>query len=250
MWSPLVTSPSIPNPTATPSATTITVTVTDSLGQTASASVTVLVGGGLLPPVLTGISPATGLTTGGTFVTISGDNFLAGATVQFGSQAQAISVEERDNRTLTAVTPPGSGTVDVTVTNPDNQAATLPGAFTYYPPLVITAVTPTPPAVIPIATSQLFVTPAGGVPPYAFQWTSDPALSSLTSAAPVASPSNPPVCCGSVARTSVYHVTVTDSLSNSVAGSVTLTIIGPVLQAGRRPDPAWRYDLSRSSRDV
>jgi hypothetical protein len=31
--------------------------------------------------------------------------------------------------------------VDVTVTNPDNQAATLPGAFTYYPPLVITSVT-------------------------------------------------------------------------------------------------------------
>jgi hypothetical protein len=86
----------------------------------------------LLPvPSITAITPASGTTIGGTPVTITGANFAAGATVTIGG-ASAGNVVVVDSASITATAPAhAAGAVNVTVTNPDAQSATLIGAFTY-----------------------------------------------------------------------------------------------------------------------
>ncbi len=82
-------------------------------------------------PTLTAVDPASGLVTGGTSVTLTGTNFVNGATVLFGA-VPATLVTFNDPTSLTAVTPAqGAGVVDVTVTHPDSQSATLNAAFTH-----------------------------------------------------------------------------------------------------------------------
>jgi hypothetical protein len=67
------------------------------------------------PPTVARLGLSAGPTVGGTSVRITGTN-LAGATaVRFGS-GEASSFKVRSNSTITAVSPPGTGTVDVTVT--------------------------------------------------------------------------------------------------------------------------------------
>lgn len=76
---------------------------------------------------VTGISPQSGSTNGGTTVTITGTNFSVGATVKFDSSA-ATNVTVVDATTITAMTPPHSaGGTNVIVRNPDGQSATLSG---------------------------------------------------------------------------------------------------------------------------
>lgn len=85
-------------------------------------------------PTVSAISPNSGSTTGGTAVTIAGTNFQQGATVSIGG-AGATSVNVASTTTITAVTPShAAGTVNVVVTNPDNQSATLVNGFTYNTP--------------------------------------------------------------------------------------------------------------------
>jgi hypothetical protein len=77
------------------------------------------------------LTPAAGSESGGTTVTISGDAFLSGATVTFGG-APATGVTVVNLTTITATTPPhAAGTVDVTVTNPGGETATLSAGFVY-----------------------------------------------------------------------------------------------------------------------
>lgn len=86
-------------------------------------------------PTVSGITPATGPTLGGTTVTISGTNFAAGATVTIGGVA-ATNVAVPSPTTITATTAQrasGAGDVVVTVAG---RSATLPGAFMYAPPQV------------------------------------------------------------------------------------------------------------------
>ncbi|EEF63049.1 IPT/TIG domain-containing protein [Pedosphaera parvula] len=96
-------------------------------------------GGGVTPvaPVITGVAPGTGLTNGGTLVTITGSNFLAGLTVKFGTNAgNGISLTDSTN--ITVNTPVGApGAVNVVVENPGALSATNVNGFTY--------VLPTPP---------------------------------------------------------------------------------------------------------
>jgi len=75
-------------------------------------------------PTVTGLSPATGTTAGGTSVTITGTNFTNVNTVLFGSYpAQSIVVNSATS--ITAVSPAeASGTVDVRVTTTGGQSAT------------------------------------------------------------------------------------------------------------------------------
>ncbi len=78
-------------------------------------------------PTLTSISPASGPVTGGTSVTLSGSNFLTGATVTFGTIPSTF-VAVVNSSTITATSPAAAaGIVNVTVTNPDGQSATLYG---------------------------------------------------------------------------------------------------------------------------
>lgn len=77
------------------------------------------------------MSPSSGPAAGGTTVTIQGSNFQSGATVSFGGSS-ATSVNWVDSNTITAVSPAGTGTVDVSVQNPLATSPTiLPNAFTY-----------------------------------------------------------------------------------------------------------------------
>jgi hypothetical protein len=82
-------------------------------------------------PTVLGVSPSSGPASGGTQVTISGSGFAAPVTVRFGTEpATAVTVVSPS--TLEATAPPGSGTVDVTVTDAGGTSVIGPSdRFTY-----------------------------------------------------------------------------------------------------------------------
>lgn len=83
-------------------------------------------------PSLQGITPTTGSETGGTLVTVTGENFLGAVTVTFGGVV-ATSVTVVDTGTLTAVTPVGvPGDADVVVTTAQGSD-TLADGFAFAP---------------------------------------------------------------------------------------------------------------------
>ncbi len=80
---------------------------------------------------VTSISPSTGPSSGATAVTITGTNFLTGASVSFG-QSTASTIKVVNSTTITAVAPPHvAGAVGITVSNKAGDAGTLPVAYTY-----------------------------------------------------------------------------------------------------------------------
>jgi hypothetical protein len=86
---------------------------------------------GAAPPTLTSIAPDEGTEDGGTAVTLTGTDFVSGATVTIGGAA-CTSVTFVNATSITAVTPAGTvGARDVVITNPDAQSDTLVGGFTY-----------------------------------------------------------------------------------------------------------------------
>ena len=85
-------------------------------------------------PTVTGVSPASGPTAGGTVVTISGSGFSGAGAVNFGN-APAQSFTVNSDTSITATTPPGTGTVDVTVSATWGTSATRAAdRFTYVVP--------------------------------------------------------------------------------------------------------------------
>ncbi len=97
------------------------------------------------PPTVTGLSPATGPTAGGTVVTITGTNFIGTSQVDFGS-VPAGSFRVNSNTSITATTPAeAAGTVDVTVSNAGASATSPADHFTFTAPSTRPTVTgPTP----------------------------------------------------------------------------------------------------------
>ncbi|MEO8162310.1 MAG: IPT/TIG domain-containing protein, partial [Ilumatobacteraceae bacterium] len=82
-------------------------------------------------PKVTSISPVSGPLAGGTKMTITGTGFVVGATVKIGG-VKAANVVVSSSKSITAVTfTHVAGVVDVVVTNPGKQFATLVGGFTY-----------------------------------------------------------------------------------------------------------------------
>jgi hypothetical protein len=81
-------------------------------------------------PTITAVSPATGPTTGGTSVTITGANFTGASAVSFGgTAASAFTVNSATS--ITATTPArAAGAADVSVTTPDGTG-TSARAFTF-----------------------------------------------------------------------------------------------------------------------
>jgi hypothetical protein len=83
-------------------------------------------------PQITGISPEMGSTSGGTLVTLEGQNFEAGATIVFGTFAATNVDVATGGASLTAHTPSAPiGVVDVTLQNPDGQEAVLLDGFSF-----------------------------------------------------------------------------------------------------------------------
>ena len=81
-------------------------------------------------PAVTGVSPPSGSTAGGSTVTITGTG-LAGATaVRFGAAAATITADSGTQITVTS--PPGTGRVDITVTTPAGTTQTSQGPYYSY----------------------------------------------------------------------------------------------------------------------
>jgi hypothetical protein len=87
------------------------------------------------PPVVSSVAPSCGRTNGGTAITITGNNFVSGATVTIGGNA-ATGVGFVSGTTLTANTLAGTaGAKNVVVTNPSAQLGTLTNGFSYVAPV-------------------------------------------------------------------------------------------------------------------
>lgn len=110
----------------------VNVVVTNPGGQSATLTNGYVYASAPVPaPTVSGITPNSGPTAGGTPVTINGNNFVSGATVSIGL-TPATNVSVVNSTTITATTPGhAAGTVNVQVTNPDAQTGTLVNGFTY-----------------------------------------------------------------------------------------------------------------------
>ncbi|WP_373765080.1 IPTL-CTERM sorting domain-containing protein [Delftia acidovorans] len=73
-------------------------------------------------PTTASITPTTGPSAGGTQITLTGTHLSAASTVKFGNQS-ATGVSVVSDTQLTAISPPGTGTVDLTVTTPGGTSA-------------------------------------------------------------------------------------------------------------------------------
>jgi hypothetical protein len=84
-------------------------------------------------PAVSGVSPATGETTGGTSVTITGSGFTGTTSVLFGTTpARSFTVVSDTQVTATSPATTTAGTVDVTVVNPlGTSPIGTPDKFTY-----------------------------------------------------------------------------------------------------------------------
>ncbi len=85
-------------------------------------------------PSVSAIAPSEGPRSGGTAVTIYGANFTGEVAVAFGGvQASEVHVDSPDE--LTAVSPAGTGTIDVTVSTAEGPSASVPAdRFAYESP--------------------------------------------------------------------------------------------------------------------
>lgn len=84
-------------------------------------------------PGISRISPRSGTEAGGDTVTIIGGNFAGLREVKFGN-TRALHWTLKSDHRIIATSPPGTGTVNITVVVHDTQSAPRPGdRFTYAP---------------------------------------------------------------------------------------------------------------------
>ena len=124
------------------SANTVHVTVTTAGGTSATSSADQFTY--VAAPTITGISPTSGPTAGGTSVVITGTNLLDATAVRFGSTS-ATGYTVNSATQITATSPALSvSTVDITVTTPGGTSATSASdQFTYVAAPTITSISPT-----------------------------------------------------------------------------------------------------------
>ncbi|HVU48850.1 MAG TPA: IPT/TIG domain-containing protein [Terracidiphilus sp.] len=92
-------------------------------------------------PTVTGVSPNSGTTAGGTSVTITGTNFVSGATVTIGGAA-ATNVTVVNSTKITATTPAGTASAAAVTVTVGGQSGSLPSGFTYLAPPTVTSLSP------------------------------------------------------------------------------------------------------------
>ncbi len=132
-------------------------------------------------PRVSRVAPTSAPPEGGTSVVISGANFGLGATVAFGNLVgevftgvPATNVVVENAYTITATVPPGTGAVDVKVTNADGQFDILQDRFTYEADIIPPVFT-TPPYVASLA---LAGTPGSETAEAVIRWRTDEPSSS------------------------------------------------------------------------
>jgi hypothetical protein len=97
------------------------------------------------PPVVTAISISTGPSAGSTSVTITGSNFTGATAVNFGGTPGTSVIVNGSGTSITVLSPPGSGTVDVTVVTPSGTSTTgMADRFTYTKAATALTLTSTP----------------------------------------------------------------------------------------------------------
>lgn len=117
---------------------TVDVTVTTPEGTSATSPADRFVYG----PNVTGVSPDRGPANGGTSVTITGSDFTGATAVEFGS-SEAASFEVNSESSITAVSPEGTGTVDVRVIDPEaTSSITSADQFSYVAAPTVAGVSP------------------------------------------------------------------------------------------------------------
>ncbi|MEU5548049.1 IPT/TIG domain-containing protein, partial [Streptomyces sioyaensis] len=110
-------------PSSTPGSKTVTVTTPGGSASLSNGYTYVV------PAFIALIVPAVGLAAGGTPVTITGSGFTGASSVTFDGTPALTYVVVTDFE-IAATTPPGSGTVDVTVTTGAGPT-TAPNSYTY-----------------------------------------------------------------------------------------------------------------------
>lgn len=95
-------------------------------------------------PIITGITPDFGKSTGGDKITITGQDFMAGpGTKVFIGENQAQQINVKSTTEIEVITPPGTpGWRSITVVNSDGGTFTLSNCFQYISTPVIESVTP------------------------------------------------------------------------------------------------------------
>ncbi|MEV5957562.1 IPT/TIG domain-containing protein [Streptomyces sp. NPDC051987] len=118
----------------------VAVTVTSPTGTSNAVTFTYVAAA---VPVITGVAPTSGPTSGGTSVTITGTGFTGATAVNFGA-TPAASFTVISAGQITAVTPPGSpGGAAVTVTTPGGTSSASANAYFFYAaPPVLNAASP------------------------------------------------------------------------------------------------------------
>lgn len=118
------------------------------------------------PPTVTAVSPASGPAGGGNVVTISGNGFATDDSVSFGS-TPATDVSQTAAATLTATAPPGTGTVDVTVTDPrlGSSATSSADQYSYVQPCAAAPSVTTQPTNVTVTVGQSATFTAAGSTP-------------------------------------------------------------------------------------
>jgi len=111
---------------------TVDITVTTPVGTSAATVGDRFTYTATTGPHVTRLSPASGPTSGGTRVTITGTGLEGATSVRFGAAGAAVTADSSTR--ITATSPPGTGAVDITVTTPAGTSAVTPSdKFTYKP---------------------------------------------------------------------------------------------------------------------
>ncbi|MEV0537914.1 IPT/TIG domain-containing protein, partial [Kitasatospora sp. NPDC050463] len=95
----------------------------------------------LAAPTLTVLNPNQGVSSGGTSVTLLGGGFTGATAVKFGT-VNATSFTVASDTVITAISPAGSGSVQVTVTAPGGTSNGLPYTYTAPPAPTLTVLSP------------------------------------------------------------------------------------------------------------
>jgi hypothetical protein len=102
-------------------------------------------------PNVTSLTPVTGPAAGGTLVALTGTGFTNAMVVGFGA-TQASSISVLSDTSLVAVSPPGTGNVNVTVVAPGGISTVVPAAQFAYTGAPATTATP---SLDPALTAQI-----------------------------------------------------------------------------------------------
>ena len=195
---------------------------------------------------VTNVTPSCGTTAGGTAVTITGSNFVSGATVTVGG-GNATSVVVVNSNTVTAVTPSGTaGAKIVQVTNTSGKFGALTNGFTYAAP-------PSPSNNGPICSGQTLNLFANTNAP-SYSWTGPNGFTSTAQ--------NPSIANATMAAAGIYNLTVgcaaavgaTTAVVNSLPNNHNVTGGGAYCFGGiggavglDGSDTGVRYQLVRNS---